>query len=186
MQITGVSDDQAWLTVSAANIDPLTGLGSYLISIDRNALANGIYTGTITFSSTAGTLNVPLTMVVDASIPAAAAGTLYVIVWDPVAQQTVTGSAGLAGGATSFDLGSVIAGNYQVYAGTDNDNDGFICDPGEACGAWLTLDEPKLFPHVRNRTDLSFSIGYSTPLGTLSFNTQTAATTLPARGFPHR
>ncbi len=186
MQVTSLSDDQPWLTVSTANIDPLTGLGSYLISVDRNTLANGIYTGTITFTTTAGALTVPVTLVVDASIPAATAGTLYVIVWDPVAQQTVTGSAGLAGSSTSFDLGSVIAGNYQVYAGTDNDNDGFICDPGEACGAWLTLDEPKLFPHVRNRTDLSFSIGYSTTLSTLSVNTQTAATTLPARGLPHK
>ncbi len=31
-------------------------------------------------------------------------------------------------------------GDYEIWAGTDNDNDFFICDDGETCGAYQTMD----------------------------------------------
>jgi hypothetical protein len=73
---TGVADDQPWLTVTTQSVDG-SGLGSYVIGIDRTSLANGNYGGTVTFTTSAGTLDVPVNMIVDASIPEAAAGTLY-------------------------------------------------------------------------------------------------------------
>jgi serine protease len=32
------------------------------------------------------------------------------------------------------------SGRYAIVAGTDNDNDGTICDPGEACGLFPDFD----------------------------------------------
>jgi serine protease len=183
LSISNVTGNAAWLSVAAQSVDS-NGLGSYLVSIDRTSLASGTYSGNVAFTTSAGNVSVPVTMVVSAAVQTNGVGTLYVIVWDPVAAQTVAGSAALPGTSGTFNLGDVIAGNYQVYVGTDNDNDNLICDPGEACGAWLSLQEPKRFAHARARTNLSFDVGFTNNLGTLS--TGTATGTLPARGFPRR
>lgn len=42
-------------------------------------------------------------------------------------------------GASNYVL---VIGQTQS-AGSDSDNDLFICDPGEACGSYLTLDQPQ-------------------------------------------
>ena len=87
----------------------------------------------------------------------------------------------LGRGHICLDLGAVLAGAYQVYVGTDNDNDGLICDPGEACGAWPTLYEPYTFVHARDRDDILVSVGYARNLVTLS----STPSAIPA-GIPHR
>lgn len=183
LTVTGQVTDQPWLAVTPQSVDA-NGLGSYRIDIDRNGLADGNYSGTVNFNTDAGALAVPVSMIVDATVPASAAGTLYVVVWDPVARQAVpfANNPPFAPDAPSFDLGSVDAGNYQIYIGTDNDNDGAICDPGEACGAWPSLNEPWTFAHVRDRTDIGFTVGYAASLGTLS----TGVVTIPPEGIPRR
>jgi serine protease len=50
LTVTGVSDDAAWLSISAA--PTASGLGIYTATVDRNALPNGSYSATITFAST--------------------------------------------------------------------------------------------------------------------------------------
>jgi serine protease len=53
-----------------------------------------------------------------------------------------------AAGAYAYEFSDVIgakennvrAGSYLIVTGSDNDNDGFVCDAGEACGAFPTLD----------------------------------------------
>ena len=51
-------------------------------------------------------------------------------------------------------------GRYQIIAGTDADNDLFICDPGEACGAWLTTDRPLVLEPDADLSDIDFPIEY--------------------------
>ena len=41
----------------------------------------------------------------------------------------------------SFSYGDVPAGSYFILAGTDSDNDFVICDAGEACGGYPSLDQ---------------------------------------------
>lgn len=169
LSISGSSSDQPWLSVSAQSVDG-SGLGTYRIDVDRSALVDGNYSGTLLFTTSAGNLAVPVSLSVDSAVTVPSAGALYVVVWDSQAQAFVPypNNPPFAGGGLLFDLGDVVAGHYQVYVGTDNDNDGFICDPGEACGAWPTLDEPLRFTHARDRTDLSFSVSYVTGVGTLA------------------
>ena len=59
-----------------------------------------------------------------------------------------------------FRFSDIPAGEYQIIAGTDTDNDLFICDAGEACGAWLTTDQPIQIELDSNLTDLNFPVGY--------------------------
>ena len=45
-------------------------------------------------------------------------------------------------------------------AGSDAANDLFICDAGEACGAWLTLDQPILIQLDSDRDGIDFPVEY--------------------------
>ena len=75
--------------------------------------------------------------------------------------QTVQESAVLAqNGSYDFSFEDVEAGAYVIVAGTDSDNDVLICDPGEACGAYLTIDQPLTENFEADRSDIDFPIEY--------------------------
>jgi serine protease len=65
-------------------------------------------------------------------------------------------------GTYPYRFDDVPPGDYHVYAGSDADNDGFICDPGEACGAWPTLNLPVAVRLPASRSGLDFLTGYAT------------------------
>ena len=69
-------------------------------------------------------------------------------------------------GAYRFD--SVQEGRYQIIAGSDADNDLIICDPGEACGALLTVDQPLVIEIDGNRADLDFPVEYQVAIPDIS------------------
>jgi serine protease len=49
----------------------------------------------------------------------------------------------LARGETAaFIFANVAAGTYELAVGTDANNDGFICDDGEACGQYPVYGQP--------------------------------------------
>lgn len=124
-----------WLSVRAL------GDLAYRATIDRSGLPEGLYTAEIELRTTAGDLRLPVRMEVRQNSAGANAGTLYVLAFDPqtfeaVQQVAVTPS----GGVYPFALTDLPAGRYLVGAGTDLNNDGFICDAGEACGGYDALD----------------------------------------------
>ncbi len=45
-------------------------------------------------------------------------------------------------GVYHFSFNDVAHDTYIITAGSDFNNDGFICDAGESCGAFMTLDRP--------------------------------------------
>lgn len=67
-------------------------------------------------------------------------------------------------GRYRYSFPALPAGEYQVFAGSDADNDLFICDAGEACGAWLTIDQVGLIRLDESRTDVDFPIEYQVAL----------------------
>lgn len=140
LSIDAVSDDADWLTVSVAASTPDAIV--YTVNVDRNGLGDGSYSATIRFDSSANDLEVPVLMRVGSSAgdAAADAGLHYILLIDPDSGETVAQAAVSAqDGAYTYHLSDLAAGHYFVAAGTDNDNDGFICDGGEACGAYPTL-----------------------------------------------
>lgn len=126
----------AWLT-----LQPLldgNGLGSYMVNIDRRNLPKGDYSSTITLTSDVNTEIVPVFMSVSAAdSPTAVASAQWVVLVDAATQQSVAvtrSTPGAQGYEFAFD--NIAAGEYYIIAGSDLDNDKFICDGGESCGAY--------------------------------------------------
>lgn len=139
LAITSVSDDVPWLSVSAQAVDG-SGQGRYTASINRNGLANGTYSATITFTSSINTVTVPVLVTVGAPVGSVDAGKQYVLLVDPETLDAVdTDEVSVSGGQYRFSM-EAPAGDYLLISGTDSDDDGFVCDDGEACGGFPTLD----------------------------------------------
>jgi serine protease len=159
-----------WLTVTAPTA--ANGLGTYTLAVNRGTLAPGAYSTSLQIVSSANTVTVPVTMQVVAgggTAPSANLGVMYVLLVNPdtmasVAQRQVSA----VNGSYSFQFTNVAAGTYLVVAGSDPDNDDSICDAGEACGAYLTLDEPVRITVNANRSGLNFNAGFMTSIGTAS------------------
>ncbi|MBL0727444.1 S8 family serine peptidase [Piscinibacter sp. HJYY11] len=162
-----VTPAASWLNVAppaAAN-----GLGTYTVTVNRGTLAPGAYNTTIQFVSTANTVTVPVVLQVTAgggTTPSANLGVLYVQLVNPdtmagVAQRQVSATNGVY----NFSFTNVAAGTYIVVAGSDPDNDDTICNVGEACGAYLTLDDPVRVTVNANRSGLDFTADFVTSIG---------------------
>jgi serine protease len=157
------SDDAPWLTLDRAG-----GLGAYTATVDRGALADGTYSATLTFTATGGaapTVRVPVTVQKGAAAAGGSVGVLYALLVNPatgssVKQVNLRGS----GGSYPFTFTGVAAGEYLVVAGTDLDDDGFICDAGEACGAWPTLGVPTPLTVGASASGIDFVAGYEVGL----------------------
>ena len=157
--ISGIDSDAPWLRASAEATDA-DGLGRYRVTVDRGGLDAGVYAAQLRVESNAN----PLLIDVIASVAGATQadlGTVYILLYEPAIDTVVAQtSTRLEDGDYDFSLPEVAAGVYQLFAGTDFDNDLLICDPGEACGAFLTVDQPVSIEADRDRNDLVFPIEY--------------------------
>ncbi|MDC3123205.1 S8 family serine peptidase [Gammaproteobacteria bacterium] len=142
LSVTGVSDDTDWLNVSALSTNDV-GLGSYRVTADRTGVAAGEYTATIRISSSVGDLSVPVRLQVSATTFSSSAGVLFALLIDSESDETSYQQrlANPADGVYELDLSDVAPGTYALVVGSDMDNDNFICDAGEACGAYPTLND---------------------------------------------
>jgi serine protease len=192
--LTGFSippDAVAWLSVVPVNIDPGSLLGTYAVTVDRSGLPDGTYSTTITANSVPNVPNdgvlIPVIMQVSSISLGSDAGFMYVLLLD---QQTgnpagrcdndlLAGqcSVSVVNGQYAFTFVDVPPGDYQIIAGTDADNDLFICDSGEACGAFLTLDQPSDITVVNaDLSGIDFPVGHSVGIGTFAEDPGTSST----------
>ena len=94
------------------------------------------------------------------------AGLHYIGVLDPDTLTRIAfGTAEASDGSYDYTVSNVPFGEYLIYAGTDFDNDAEICDPGEACGAYLSLDQPAPVLVDSDRTGLDFATGFDLTFG---------------------
>src|SRR5262249_4290577 len=106
------------------------------------------------------------------------AGLHYVLLIDSVTNQTIKLDTVTANnGEYDYEFHNVGPGQYQIYAGTDSDNDNRICDAGEACGAFRTLDAPETIAINGDRSGLDFISGFPVNLFNLSTRPGTIAPT---------
>jgi len=167
---------EPWVDVIPTQTDD-DGLGVYRVTVDRNGLRAGIYAAELRAQSSVNSLVVRLLASVPGEENSLGVGVVYVLLFDPtvrelpVAQVAVRGD----GGAYPFNFSDIPGGAYEIVAGSDADNDLFICDAGEACGAWLTLDQPILIQLDRDRSDVDFPVEYQISLPAL----EGAAATTP-------
>ena len=142
LTVSGVAGDASWLSVTASEVNQ-SGLGAYLAVADRTALAVGDLSANIRVTSSAGDLDIPVSIRIRSSNFAASAGVLFALLVDPTNSDTVHQQrlSDPDDGIYVLDFEGVEAGEYSLVVGSDMDNDGFICDAGEACGGFPTLND---------------------------------------------
>ncbi|MEM8493564.1 MAG: S8 family serine peptidase [Pseudomonadota bacterium] len=161
--------DQPWLSVTYLS-GLASGLGRYEVIVDRTDLEPGIYEALISVSSDANDLTIrTLLSVADAS--ESELGQVYLLLIDPATDQVVAQTlATFEEDGYRFVLPPIPVGQYQIFAGTDLDNDLLICDAGEACGSFLTIDQPLTVDISADRDDIEFPIEYLLAIPTEASN----------------
>lgn len=175
--ITNYSSNASWLSVGSG---VLNGEGlDYQISIARVGLAVGVHVAKITFESTVGPLVVPVTVQVGASSLVSNAGRLYfLLVNSETGDVAMQDSVDHTNGNYQFSFNDISQGKYYVVAGSDLDNDDFICGEGESCGGWPLSGAAEALTADVSRSGINFPVGVS---GALQVN---ASRSSGFRGFP--
>ncbi|HHI92085.1 MAG TPA: hypothetical protein ENK04_01015 [Gammaproteobacteria bacterium] len=165
LTVTSVNDDAIWLAVSANSVDAASQLGSYQVTVDRTGLAVGTYTASITITSSVNTVTIPVIQQVAGQNTSISAGHQYILLINADTDATLKQWEGDAQDGNynfQFDNVDFSAGqNYFIVAGTDQNNDGIICDAGEACGAYITQVQPKRIGINDSHAGLDFTTGFS-------------------------
>jgi len=176
VSIVSMVPNQPWLQAAPLNVDA-NGLGIYRLSVDRNVLnSDGTFTGLVTATSTANALDLSVVVQKFGVSPNADAGLHYVLLIDVVTGDVANSAAvGANNGRYDYTFDGVGAGQYRIFAGSDSDNDNLICDSGEACGAFRTLDAPEILTVNADRGDLDFISGFPVNLFNLSVTPDTLA-----------
>jgi serine protease len=154
-------DSGGWLRLSPA-VDA-DGLGSYEVRVDRGILPDGLFTATVTFISSANTVQIPVIVQLARGLDSGEVGPQYVLLVAPDSLNTVSQTLALrqADGSYGYRFDGIPPGSYQIFAGSDLNNDGFICDAGESCGAYRTLDQAATIELNSNLSGLDFTSSFA-------------------------
>ncbi len=165
LTVTSVAPNASWITVTPFEVDA-SGQGTYLVSIDRASLAEGLRGKEIVVSSSAGDTEVPVRAykLGPGDSENTDAGPQYVLLINADSgdiNQQVT--AAVSNGTYSYQFNDVPAGRYQIVSGSDLDSNFQICGRGESCGAWPVRDgHPTSFDVSGDIPGLDFSTTFAT------------------------
>lgn len=168
LTVNNISNDSGgWLQVTPVNIDN-EGLGDYHIAIDNNNVPPDTTTlaAVITITTTVNTLQVPVIAQLQVIPFANNAGTQYVLLLDENFKRQYGIEAQVSDGYYRFRFNNVAKGSYYLMTGSDINNDTQICDPGESCGQYPTLDHPRMIEITSDST--YFVTGNSSASGTVN------------------
>ncbi len=175
LAVTSMTADQPWVSVSPG------AAGNNTVTVDRTGLAPGTYSAVITVTSNGGTETVTVRVTVPSStgIQGGDLGLVYVLLVDPktevvVAQTSTTGGVGYA-----FTLPDVPPGDYELAAGTDLDDDGYVNDDGEAFGAYRLTSDVQVVHVPADQAGLDFPMRFQ-------YDVQIAQRGSPTSGFMRR
>ncbi|MBS1210923.1 MAG: hypothetical protein H6R19_3321, partial [Proteobacteria bacterium] len=156
--VTSIVSSSSAVTVTASSIST-AGLGTYTVSVDRSLLSVGTTNPTLTITTSAQVISVPVTIVKlsTSSSTTASYGGVWVKVTDATTG-TVLASKRFnpSSGSYTWSLTGIPAGNVYVTASTDLDNDGVLCESGEACGGYANSSQS--IQITGSLSGLSFSI----------------------------
>ncbi len=148
LNITSVTSPDPWISVTPASGGAPQQI---VVTIDRAHAqidADGAYDGRIDIVSNATILptikTIPVTVVVRTNAAIGDAGEIFVLVLDPNTGATINDtslpeSQPSPSNGYRYAISGIPAGFYYVFAGTDRDNDGFICEIEDACGTFGAL-----------------------------------------------
>jgi serine protease len=181
ISINSVSSDASWLTVAATSVDSSSGLGTYTATVNTTGLSSGSYSAIITFVSSSNTVTVSVQMQVSSGL-ISDVGPLWVLLWNPTTQKTIANVIAdydSQSGTYSYSLSNVTQGTYELYAGTDFGNTGYVGNNGDAFGAYQTVDQPVDITADTDISGLDFSVTYLVTLPTAASVNTTSRTTYP-------
>jgi serine protease len=136
--INSATDNVPWLTITPASGNAPLSLRA---RVDRSALLAGTYTGRITIASNASQnpgATVDVTVKVSA-VGAGNVGTVFVLILNSQSFTTVGQAETSVGQGYEFAIPAIPPEVYFVIAGTDRDDNGFICEEEDACGLYPDL-----------------------------------------------
>ncbi len=180
------------ISVQASQVDPATRLGQYVVKVlSRSGIPNGTTAfPSITVKTSVRTLTIQLTVVRGDTGTASGRqpdyGHFYVLAIDAQTDQLIRSDSSTAGvsasnGVYNWQFTGSVGQQVYVVAGADLDNNGYICDSGEPCGAYplsgATLSAITL---TRGMGRISFPVA---PVGT---GNVTANALPPSGGDTHR
>jgi serine protease len=159
--VTSTQTSHAWLSISPLQVDG-NNLGTYRLFVNRVGLAPGTYGGTIQIAGSTGTpAQVTVVAQVSANEISPDGGMHYVLLVDAITDTVVSQQDVRArGGTVPFVLSDIAPGNYLLVAGTDLNNDSYICDGGEACAAFPNLARPEVIDLSSSRSGLILTSAY--------------------------
>lgn len=176
LTISSITDNQPWLSVAPVNgAAPLT----VTATVDRTGLADGQYSATISIVSnaTAGDPTAAVTVSMRVGGPTGGnLGPVAVAAFPKIGDDFSNMGVGVlttAEAGYAFTITGRPAGVYAIIAGTDRDGDGFICDTGEACGAF---PDPVTVGGGLSITGVVFPVGNQISLQGAAFPNGGAAT----------
>jgi subtilisin family serine protease len=158
LDVTGVAtstvDGAPWLSASIVGPGSASAdASSILVTVDRTGLADGAYSGSVSVTSNGGGVVLSISMEVE-DVPVLPAVDVYVLLVDAQTYETVAqdivnsveeaslSAQHLVAVDLPFLLAELPQGEYLIFAGSDDDNDGFILGTGDAyAGAYPTLNE---------------------------------------------
>ena len=139
--VTGVTDNADWLSVAEGVVDA-NKLGEYQVTVDRTGLNDSSYLGTIAFTlDTGSSVEIQVSMDVGQVDKTGNAGSIYILLLDQnynFIDQVQASDSG--NGIFRYSFSNILSGGYRIVAGSDIDNDLFICQLAEACGGYPTID----------------------------------------------
>lgn len=157
-----IDPEASWLSITPQTVDA-NGVGTYEVSVNRDGLDEGVYSTNVTISSNANSRVLQVTMLAPPDLVfTPSAGSVWVLLIDEATQNT--GFATLAevdAGVITYSFTGVYEGTYRLLAGSDSDNDFFICDGGESCGSYTDYTTPTPVLIDADTIGLDFVVDYS-------------------------
>ena len=157
-------NQQAVLVLAPSGGNPVNGPFNYIVDVDRNLLSPSETVIQVALTSQQGlTYSFDVTLAPRPVFAPAqrGVGPLYVVAIDadnPVIR-TISGTTAQSATPTyNYTMTGVNVPRVVIAAGTDLDNDGFICGPAEPCGASPTLGSPNVLQMNGNKTGVNFSL----------------------------
>ena len=122
------------------------------------------------FSNTSLTISATINVIVNSVSVNPDAGRINVLLIDPITGNTLYFlERDPLNGEYFYSITGVEPGDYYLLAGSDLDNNSFICEAGESCGSYPTLGDSAVISVDRDMTNLDFDISFDQTLNSSQF-----------------
>lgn len=138
---TQALDGDGWLAANTDGTGTNTNVAQIVVVVNRANLPDGSYRGRVTVHAdglASQTIEVRMTV----GIPGGTDEAIYILVVDPTTYQTLGEAETSSAEHFAYIVQNLPPGRYAIYAGTDRDKNGLICEMGDLCGALPSTIEP--------------------------------------------